>query len=295
MITTWRNRAAAAAAFALTALAVGEGGAQAASLAKDLFGAARSGSAQAPAPLGSYATGCLAGGVEIPETGPGWQAVRLSRNRNWGHPEAYSFLSRLAEKAQAAGWPRLLVGDVSQPRGGPMVTGHASHQIGLDLDIWLKPGPEAPMSRAAREDVHSASVVSADKRGVNGNWTNRHRDLLRAASQDSKVARIFVNAAIKAHLCATEPVQDRAWLRKLRPWWGHDAHMHVRLACPAGADICKDQSPVPAGDGCDSSMDWWFSDEALNPPPPKGPIVRKRDVMTLEDLPVQCAAVLEAD
>lgn len=275
-------------------LAIAAGPAAAAPLAKDLFGARQTASAQPPAPLGGYAQGCLAGGVRIPETGPGWQAVRLSRNRNWGHPEAFAFLTRLAAQARAAGWPRLLLGDVSQPRGGPMTSGHASHQTGLDLDIWLRPGPEAPLSRAARERIAARSVVAADRRRLTAAWTPDHRDLLHAAATDGAVARIFVNAAIKAHLCRAEPA-PRAWLRRLRPWWGHDAHMHVRLACPAGAAGCTPQPPPPPGDGCDETLDWWFTDEALNPPPPEDPKPRPRDVMTLADLPPACREVLDAD
>jgi len=269
--------------------------AHAAPLAKTLFGAESEGSAQEAAPLGSYAKGCLAGAIRIAETAAGWQAMRLSRNRNWGHPEALAFMERLAPKAQAAGTPRLLLGDVSQPRGGPMTSGHASHQIGLDLDIWFRPGDAEPWSRRQREERGAWTVVAKHGKGVNDRWTAAHQKTLRAAAEDPAVARIFVNAAIKAQLCRSEP-KPRGWMRKIRPWWGHDAHFHVRLACPQGAFGCFDQAPPPAGDGCDASLDWWFSDEALNPPPPKGPRKpRARDVMTMADLPEACSAVLDAD
>ena len=59
---------------------------QAQQLANRLFGAHGYGSLQSPAPIGSYAKGCAAGLVRLPETGPTWQAMRLSRNRHWGHP-----------------------------------------------------------------------------------------------------------------------------------------------------------------------------------------------------------------
>ncbi len=263
-------------------------------LAKTLFGSVGTGSAQAPAPIGSYAEGCLAGGVEIPLDGPGWQVVRPSRNRNWGHPETFSFLTRLAASAQRAGWPGLLVADVSQPRGGPMTDGHASHQIGLDLDIWMRPAPPALLSRAEREAAWSVSMVAPGGRQVSGDWTPAHARVLRAAAEDPAVARIFVNAAIKAELCRAI-ASPRLWLAKVRPWWGHDSHFHVRLACPAGSSACRDQDPPAADDGCDASLDWWFSDEALNPPPPTEPPVRRRDVMTLADLPAACGTVLDAD
>lgn len=280
--------------FALLAAALLAAPAAAAPLAKNLFGAAERGSEHAPSPLGRHAEGCLAGAVEIPETAPGWQAVRLSRNRNWGHPAALAFLHRLAPAAQAAGWPRLLVGDVSQPRGGPMTSGHSSHQIGLDLDIWLRPGSETPASLAERERMGAPSVVAADRQGVNGRWTPGHVALLRAAAEDPAVARLFVNAAIKAELCRVVP-PPRSWLRKVRPWWGHDAHVHVRLACPPEATSCEDQAPPPPGDGCDATLAWWFTDEALNPPKPETPPVRRRDVMTLADLPPACAALVDAE
>ncbi len=263
-------------------------------LAKTLFGAARTASSQSPAPIGSYAEGCLAGGVQIPLDGPGWQVVRPSRNRNWAHPESFSFVTRLAAAAQEIGWPGILVADISQPRGGPMTDGHASHQLGLDLDIWMRPAPAAPMSREVREAAASVMMVAPDRRRVTSDWTPSHAEVLRAAAEDSAVARIFVNAAIKAELCRGVPA-PRPWLAKIRPWWGHDSHFHVRLACPVGAAACEDQDPPPEGDGCDASLDWWSSDEALNPPPPKTPPVRRRDVMTLADLPPACAAVLDAD
>src|SRR5262249_11949985 len=94
-----------------------------------------------PRAIGFYSRGCLAGAVPLPITGPHWQIMRVSRNRYWGHPELIELLQRLSDKATNVGWPGLLVGDIGQPRGGPMLTGHASHQIGLDADIWLTPMP----------------------------------------------------------------------------------------------------------------------------------------------------------
>lgn len=282
-----------AALLAAATLAAGLGPAGAAPLAKDLFSAEAKPSDQSPASHGGYAAGCLAGAVALPVSGPGWEVVRLQRNRFWAHPEAFSFLTRLGAEAKAAGWPGVMVGDVSQPRGGPMADGHASHQLGLDLDIFLRPAPKGAMSDQARSGAGSVSVVAADRKHVTADWTPSHVRLLEAVSEDPAVARIFVNAAIKAELCRSVP-EPRPWLRKIRPWWGHDAHFHVRLDCPAGAEGCADQDPPPPGDGCDASLDWWFSDEALNPPPPKAPVVRKRDVMTMADLPQACRGVLSA-
>lgn len=271
------------------------------------FGARKAPAATlAPAPHGSYAQGCLAGGEALPITGPigangapRWQAMRLSRNRNYGHPEMMAFIERLSVRAQAIGWPGLFVGDISQPRGGPMTSGHRSHQIGLDADIWMRPGKAQELSRRDREDIGSFSVVRPDKNGVNGNWTPEHSQVLKAAALDPAVARIFVNPAIKKQLCreadAVSDIHQRAWLRKIRPWYGHDAHFHVRLTCPEGATGCFNQAPPPGGDGCGGTLDWWFSDEARNPKPDPNKPKKPRRELILADLPQECATVLEAE
>lgn len=274
-------------AFAAALLSLPLAAPAAAQPAKELFGAKPTPADMATAPYGSYAVGCLAGGARLPETGPTWQAMRLSRNRNWGHPDIVAFVGRLGAQAQRIGWPGIYVGDISQPRGGPMRSGHRSHQIGLDADIWLLRPDGRTLGDAEREAMGSPSVVAGDRRSVNGHWTPGHHDLLKAAAQDTSVARIFVNPAIKRELCNSEPPGDRRWLAKIRPWWGHDSHFHVRLHCPAGAAGCVEQDPVPPGDGCDASLAWWFTDEALNPKP-GGP----RRELTMADLPPACSAVL---
>ena len=64
--------------------------------------------------IGYYPRGCLQGGVEFPTTGPTWQVMRLSRNRNWGHPELVKFLERFASlSARATGWKGILIGDMA--------------------------------------------------------------------------------------------------------------------------------------------------------------------------------------
>ncbi len=258
--------------------------------AKYAFGAARGPAAGTAAPFGRYAAGCLSGAVQLPETGPGWQAMRLSRNRNWGHPSVILFIKRLSRAARKAGWAGLYVGDISQPRGGPMTSGHSSHQIGLDVDIWLRPPDNLKLSRAERERISSTSVVAKNRLRVNGRWTDSHSRVLEAAARDESVARIFVNAAIKRRLCKTRTSDDAEWLRKVRPWWGHRTHFHVRLRCP-GNKACVEQAPLPEGDGCDRTLAWWFSREALYPAPPDPE--DRRPELTLADLPPVCRAVLK--
>lgn len=259
--------------------------------AKELFGRALAPAPLAARALGSYARGCLAGAVALPVDGPAWQVMRVSRGRNFGHPALVSFLERFAERAVAVtGWAGLLVGDISQPRGGPMMWGHASHQIGLDADVWLMPMPAGGVDRAARETMMAQSVVAASGTDVDPRvWTQAHVRLLELASRAGEVERIFVNPAIKRALCR-DVRGDRTWLGKIRPMGGHDYHFHIRLACPPGESGCEPQTPVPPGEGCDATLDWWFSREARTPSRPSAP---PRET-TLADLPEACRRVLVA-
>ncbi|MGR3723260.1 penicillin-insensitive murein endopeptidase [Abyssibius alkaniclasticus] len=262
--------------------------------AKELFGAQTTASRGWNMPIGSYARGCLRSGDQLAETGPAWQAMRLSRNRNWGHPSLISFIERLGAAAQGAGWAGIYVGDMSQPRGGPMLTGHSSHQIGLDADIWMLPPRSLNLSPQERETISSVNVATEDFSSVSSNWTASHMAVIRAAASDPAVARIFVTPAAKIWMCENA-TGDRSWLRTLRPWWGHNYHFHVRLSCPRGAGQCEDQAPPPPGDGCAEAQT--FLNNMLNPPPPpppdpNAPPPRPRGPLTLADLPNQCAAVL---
>jgi penicillin-insensitive murein DD-endopeptidase len=272
--------------------------------ANELFVARSRPSAQPAEPIGAYARGCLAGAVALPETGPTWQAMRLSRNRNWGHPATIAFIERLSAEATRHGWAGLYVGDIAQPRGGPMISGHASHQSGLDVDIWMLPPRRLDLSRAERESLSSISVRTADQRAVNGNWTPAHVAILRAAARDPAVDRVFVTPPAKIAMCAAAGA-DRAWLQKIRPIGGHNTHFHVRLKCPAGARHCETQAPTVAelsggGDGCDETLMWWVTDYLDPPPPdpdapPPPPPPRHPREYTMADLPARCGAVLAAD
>lgn len=258
--------------------------------AKELFGRKTDAAPLAARAIGSYARGCVAGARALPVDGATWQVMRLSRNRNWGHPRMIAFMERLSARVpQINGWPGLLVGDISQPRGGPMLTGHASHQIGLDTDVWLTPMPNRRLSREEREFMSAVNVVAADWNDVDPTaWTPAHTALIRATAKEPEVARIFVNPAIKRALCR-EAGMDRGWLSKVRPMFGHNYHYHIRLACPLGEEGCADQDPVPPGDGCGADLDRWFAPEIRNPKPGK-----PRPPMTMAALPDACRQVLVA-
>src|SRR6201996_248843 len=132
----------------------------------------------------------------MPMDGDTWQVMRLSRNRYWGYPETIALIKRLSVNAKKdAGWPGILVGDIGQPRGGPALTGHASHQIGLDADIWLTPMPDRRLSREEREEMSAVNMVTEDGLSVDAaHWTSKQAGVIKAAAEEPEVERIFVNA-----------------------------------------------------------------------------------------------------
>ena len=245
--------------------------------------------------IGGYTKGCLAGAAQMPLNGDTWQVMRLSRNRYWGHPDMIALLKRLAANAHRdAGWPGILVGDIGQPRGGPALSGHASHQIGLDADIWLTPMPDRKLSREDREEMSAVMMVRDDRLDIDPRvFTSGHVLVIRDAAREPAVQRIFVNPAIKKALCR-EAKGDRSWLSKIRPWWGHDYHFHIRMRCPAGSPACEGQKPQAEGEGCKpSDLAFWFKDSVLHPkPPPKPP--KPRPPLTLAQMPADCRTVLNA-
>lgn len=255
--------------------------------AQRLFGLVAGPAAGPARAIGGYSKGCLAGGVELPADGPNWQVMRPSRNRAWGHPAMIDFVQRLAAAASGAGWRGLLVGDLAQPRGGPMLTGHASHQLGIEADLWLTPMPERRLSPAERDEMPATNVVAENLDDIDpAAWRPEHRKLLEIAAKSPGVSRIFVNPAIKRALCR-EAGADRDWLRRIRPWSGHNYHFHVRLACLPGDQACQDQPAPPPGDGCGADLAWWFTPEAKRPKP-----VVPAKPMRLSDLPAACAALV---
>ncbi len=264
-------------------------------LAKTLFGAHKLPAAAEARTYGFYSKGCFAGGVAIATDGPTWQAMRLSRNRRWGHPTMIKLVERLSQEAVADGWPGLLVGDISQPRGGPMTSGHASHQVGLDADIWLTPMPKRTLTRSERENISAVSMLKKNSLYVDDSiWTSSRARLLQRAASYPEVERIFVHPGIKKKLCDTVK-GDRSWLRKIRPQYGHDYHFHIRIGCQPGSSGCKDQDPAPNDDGCGKPLAWWFTEEPWRPAKPgTKPKPPARDVMTMANLPKACVGVLKA-
>lgn len=238
--------------------------------------------------IGSPASGCLGGAEPLPEIGPGYVSVRRYRNRYWGHPELIRFIRDLGQAQYRRTGRLVIIGDLSQPRGGPMPSGHRSHQNGLDVDVWLTLADSPSAARRLMDhNPDPPSMVSADGRALSPAWGPEQLALIETAARHPLVDRIFVHPAIKQSLC--QGVRgERSWLRKVRPWWGHDAHFHVRLRCPADSPACEPQKPLPPGEGCGAELAWWLSDEALQGQTrPKAPVE-----LPLPRLPLACQALL---
>lgn len=275
------------AALVLSALALPAAAAD--PLAKDVFGAFRQSNGGPAGAFGGYSKGCATGNIQLPETGPTWQAMRLSRNRNWGHPQLVDFLVGLSQQATRYGWAGLYIGDMSQPMGGPMTSGHASHQIGLDADIWMLPPSSLRLTPAQRESLSSQSVVAKGGTAPSALWSASHHAVIRAAASDPRVARVFVDPVAKLAMCQSER-GNRAYLRKIRPINAHNYHFHVRLACPNQG--CENQAPPPPGDGCEEAAQWIRNRIDPPPPAPADPNYRHPRTYRLSELPRTCQALV---
>jgi len=287
--------------------------------AKSLFIQKKSAAPFRAAAIGNYSRGCLSGAEQMPVNGPTWQAMRLSRNRRWGHPATIALIKRLSKEArQYDGWPGLLVGDISMARGGPMWPSHSSHQIGLDADIWFTPMPDRTLSRKERETMSATYMLTKDQLSVNPKvWSREREKLIKRVASYPEVQRVLVHPAIKKQLCLSAGT-DRSWLAKVRPVWGHNYHFHIRLHCPPGSRGCRPQRAVPKVDGCGAELATWyrrlrarlkpldckaaenrgrrvcFCRIKANKSDPRCK-VRKRRRLTLSDLPNACSNVLAAN
>ncbi|MCC7273686.1 MAG: penicillin-insensitive murein endopeptidase [Alphaproteobacteria bacterium] len=243
-----------------------------------------------PTIVGRTAHGCIGGAAALPVDGVGYQALRPGRRRNFGHPATVRLVEALGRHAASAGYGLLLVADMGQPRGGPMPSGHASHQSGLDVDIWFR-RTMSPLSPAERAEPLAVDMLRPDGKSVDPQrFGAAEIALLRFAASRPETDRVLVNPAIKRALCE-RVTGDRRWLRRVRPWWGHSMHFHVRIACPAGQAMCEDAPPPPPGDGCDKDLLWWFSADAARALAER---LRPREPQPPKPLPPACEGILAA-
>ena len=232
--------------------------------------------------IGEYANGCVKGAVPL-KSGTNYQVQVWGAGRNFGHPQLIDYIQKLVMKAKAHHLPDLLIGDLSRYNGGSFgaSSSHGSHQSGLDVDISFD---FATPRKTAYELSHPKDVYLVDGQNrKTSNFTNERVALIYLAASDSRVERIFVAPGIKKTLCDVYQGHDRSWLQKIRPWYGHRGHMHVRLGCPLDSPLCVKQAVAPKGDGCGDELESWLHPKewAKAHPQPKNakPTPRKKRVM----------------
>jgi penicillin-insensitive murein endopeptidase len=178
---------------------------------------------------------------------------------------------------------------MAQPRGGPMITGHWSHQVGLDADIWLTPMPDRELTRQEREEMMATNVVNDKWTDVRPDvWSEKYIALYKMLAQDLRIERVLANPAIKKALCR-DAKGDRSWLHKIRPVVGHNYHFHIRIGCPADSPGCKGQTVPPTDEGCGKELDAWFKKPLGEPKP--SPAAKP---ILMSALPQACKLILSA-
>lgn len=217
--------------------------------------------------IGLPGSGCVQGAVVLPQRDRRYVQVHPERKRDFGHPDLIAYLRDVAAAANKQKLGPLYIGDLGQPRGGPTPTGHRSHQNGLDVDVWYGP-PAKPI--VPGKSTTPPSVVDLRTNAMLPAWNRHAAGLLELAASRPAVDRIFVHAAVKRALCQ-DKTKRGPWLGRIRPWWGHQDHFHVRLRCPAGSPDCTAQPALPPGDGCDASLNWWLSPDAKKTAAKRGP------------------------
>jgi penicillin-insensitive murein endopeptidase len=254
-------------------------------------------SAESARVIGGYTGGCVGGAVSLLGDEGDFHLMRKSRRRYFAHPRMRTFIKDLAAHVTEKGYGKLLVGDQGQARGGPTTTGHASHQTGLDGDFWFwldSPATERELGPRDEENLSAISMLNQSRTGVDpARFKSKHVEVLHYAATRPGVERIFVHPGIKKALC--EMTGEAPWLNRVRPWWGHHYHFHVRLACPQGDGDCKAQAPPPKTAGCAKELDWWFETmerARKQPSQPSKLTPAERMARKLAKVPAKCGEVL---
>jgi murein endopeptidase len=165
--------------------------------------------------LGSPGAGRLVRGVRLPPEGghfftwdPVLHVAPNRASRRWGSDDLVRRILRVIEVYARAhpGAPRVGIGDLSRPRGGPFGPKHATHQNGLDADVYYPrlDGRERPPKRAEQ---------------MNRRLSQALLDLFVAAGADV----IYVGPNTRL----TGPPHV------VQVLWNHDNHLHVRIRHPA--------------------------------------------------------------
>lgn len=210
--------------------------------------------------------------------------MRTDQRRYFGHPDLVMFIQRLSRQVSNLGMGTVLIGDMGMPAGGRFNGGHASHQTGLDVDIFLQL-PKTRWTSAQLLRPQALDLVSRDgKHVVPTLWKPEIFSLIKLAAQ-IKTSRAFLLIRRLSNNFALMRAPIATGCAKCDHWFQHRAHMHVRLRCPADSLECEDQPLPPPGDGCGAELQSWFE-------PPK-PGTTKPEKKTPPPLPPSCQALLD--
>jgi murein endopeptidase len=166
--------------------------------------------------VGTHSAGRLEQGVRLPPEGRAfftWDPVlRRSPNRvwrRWGTDRLVRLVLRVARDFHDAHprAPRMAVGDLSRPQGGDFgprfgYIGHASHQNGLDVDIYYPRADGRELAPRWASEIY---------RGLSQELVNR---FLAAGAQ---VIFVGPNTGLTGPPGRVQPLVQ------------HDNHLHVRL------------------------------------------------------------------
>ena len=210
--------------------------------------------------IGAPNKGKLAGALKLRPS----RALKIKqRATTWALPDLVKLLQRAAGKV-AKKHPRsvLLVGDLSQKNGGPML-GHNSHQTGRDADVGFyvanSKGKPAAMTRfVAFDGAGKSSQVTWAQFDDARNWALVEALL---TDKDAPARYIFVSNPLRLRLLAyaakkkvAKDLQTKAAFAMLSPRDAdvHDDHFHVRIGCPESMrGTCHEESlarsPVTMG------------------------------------------------
>jgi murein endopeptidase len=178
-----------------------------------------------PLSIGTPDAGLLLNPVPF-APGPLWTVRNPSES--WGTDETIAFIVTAIETVEARypGSPRLVIGDLSNPRGGRL-NRHKSHQAGRDADIGFY---------FERGEMDSFEVPRKKDLDLPRTWA-----LVRALVTETDVERIFVDRSLIAlfYQYALDEGEDRSWLGDIfgrtsekgiiQHERGHKNHLHVRF------------------------------------------------------------------
>ena len=232
--------------------------------------------------IGDYSLGCLQGAQTFLGNEKGIVISQIKRGRYWGHPDLIKLLTNAGEEFYKSNRV-IIIGDLSQSRGGPTLSGHNSHQTGLDVDVWFKVLQNK--NQLSFRELETEDMKPTDKLGED------QIKLLKFFTDDKRVERIFINPLFKRNICNNQgPLKlSKDEQHKLRAWWGHDDHIHVRLNCPLDSPLCLSQKPIPEGDGCGEELSWWFTDEAKEESDPSYDELKSIYLDKVKKLPEECS------